>query len=125
MRIAVTEQQVTKMNGIRRSSLTKYHRSHTSALEQRYTTEDKRPHHELSDIGAADEECSKVGRVEWICEATFWRRAGGRQRGLPPELADFAAELTGTTRCEEQFSSQSVRTSGDNAAFGDEPRAGV
>src|SRR5258708_21759172 len=34
-----------------------------------------RSHHKLSDIGAADQECSKVGGVEWICDATFWRRA--------------------------------------------------
>src|SRR5712692_2514703 len=74
---------------------------------------------------AADEECSKVGRVEWICDATFWRRARGRQRGLPAELADFAAELTGAASCEEQFSSQPVPTSCDDAAFGDEPHAGV
>src|SRR3984957_11096554 len=113
------------MNGIRRSSLTKYYRSHTSAREQRYTTEDKRPHHKLSDIGAAAEECSKVGRVEWICDAPFWRRAGSRQRGLPAELADFAAELTGAARCEEQFSSQPVSASCDDAAFGYEPHAGI
>jgi len=66
-----------------------------------------------------------VGGVEWICDATFWRRARGRQRGLPAELADFAAELTGAARCEEQFSSQTVPTSCDDAAFGDEPHAGV
>ena len=66
-----------------------------------------------------------MGGVEWICDATFWRRARSRQRGLPAELADFAAELTGAARCEEQFSSQTVPTSCDDAAFGDEPHAGV
>ena len=66
-----------------------------------------------------------MGRVEWICDATFWRRARGRQRGLPADLADFAAELTGAACCEEQFSSQPVPTGCDDAAFGDEPHAGV
>src|SRR5260370_33416484 len=113
------------MDGIRRSSLTKYHRSHTSALQQRYTTEDKRPHHKLSDIGAADQECSKVGRVEWICDATFWRRARNRQRGLPAQVADFAAALTGAAPCGAQFSSQPVPTRCDHAALLSHPPRGV
>jgi hypothetical protein len=85
--------------------LTQYHRSHASTLKEGYTAEDERPHHQLSDIGTADEERSKVRRVERVCDAPFWRRACSGQRSLASKLAHFAAELARTARREQLLSS--------------------
>ena len=60
-------------------------------------------------------------RIERIGDASFRRGARGRQRSLPAQFVDLAAELARPASRKELFSAKPVPARGNNSAFGNEP----